>query len=127
MANTSIVLALLAMPLFHSCGPSKEQDSPSPGGQGPVGSKSAGVPFVGEGMEVEIPLDLVPFEVREAAQVAVPGIVFDEAEMKRRQGKVLYSLDGQQDGVEYEIELTETGAVLRVELDSNEDDDDDDS
>ncbi|MFG0330081.1 MAG: PepSY domain-containing protein [Phycisphaerales bacterium] len=73
--------------------------------------------------EIEIPLDEVPDHVKDAAIAAVPGIVLEEAEMETEDGVVVYDLEGEVDGVEYEVEVAEDGTVLEVEEDDDDDDD----
>jgi len=74
--------------------------------------------------EEEIPLDEVPDHVKLAAEEAVPGIVLEEAERETEDGVVIYDLDGEADGVEYEVEVNEDGEILDVEQDDDEEDDD---
>jgi uncharacterized membrane protein YkoI len=76
--------------------------------------------------EEEIPLSNVPEAVMKAASAAVQGIVFEEAERELEDGQTVYCLEGEADGVEYEVEVTADGEVLEVETDDADDDDDDD-
>lgn len=75
--------------------------------------------------EVNVPLDEVPESIRDAAEAAVPGIVFSEAERETENGVVVYDLEGTANGVEYEVEVSEDGEVLEVEIENDDDDDDD--
>ncbi len=70
--------------------------------------------------EEEIPLSDVPDLVMNAAELAVPGIVIEEAERETENGATIYCLEGEADGLEYEIEVSADGAVLETEI---EDDD----
>lgn len=70
--------------------------------------------------ETEIPLSEVPEVVMNAAQQALPGIVLTGAEIEESEGELNYELEGEVDGVEYEIELSPSGEVLEIESE-NED------
>ena len=76
--------------------------------------------------EVEVPLDQVPSSVKAAALAALPGLVLKEAEMEIEDGVTVYELEGEVDGVEYEVEVTADGEVLEIERDDEDDEDDDD-
>lgn len=77
-----------------------------------------------EEVEDEIPLSEVPENVKKAALAAVPGIVFEEASRETEDGTLVYELEGEADGKEYEIEVTEAGEVIKIEVDDEDDDDD---
>ena len=77
----------------------------------------------GEDDDIEIPLSDVPQKVIDAARSAVPGIVFEEASVEMEDGLEVFELEGEADGVEYEIEVTAEGEVLEIERDDDEDDD----
>ena len=79
-----------------------------------------------DGDEVEIPLSEVPANVLAAARAAVPGIVFEEAERETEDGRIVYELEGEANGKEYEIEVSADGTVLEVEEEDDEDEDEDD-
>jgi hypothetical protein len=82
--------------------------------------------------EEEIPLSEVPAKILEAAEKAVPGIEFTEAEIEKTDDGVIYELEGILNEERYEIEISAEGKVLEVELededdaDNNSDDDNDD-
>lgn len=78
--------------------------------------------------EKEIALSEVPEEVLEAAQEAVPGIEFTQAEIEETKEATIYELEGILDGKHFEIEITADGTVLEVEQedDGNEDEEEDD-
>jgi len=76
--------------------------------------------------EEEIPLSEVPQVVKDAAAAAVPGIVLEEASRETEDERVIYELEGEANGTEYEIEVTEDGEVLEVEEDEEDDDEGDD-
>jgi hypothetical protein len=76
--------------------------------------------------EHEIPLVDVPAEALQAARAAVDGITLEEAEVEEEDGQTVYVLEGEANGLEYEIEVTADGKVLEVEQDDEDDDDDDD-
>lgn len=73
-----------------------------------------------EEVKQEIPLSQVPSHILSAAQAAVAGIVFSEAKTITTGAVVAYKLEGSADGKLYEIELDESGAVLEVELETDE-------
>ncbi len=73
--------------------------------------------------EVEIPLSEVPDLVKQAALDAIAEIVLEEAERETENGVVVYDLEGEAGGVDYEIEITEDGKVLEIEVDDDDDDD----
>ena len=73
--------------------------------------------------EVEIPLSEVPEHVKAAALAAVPGIILEEAERETEDGRVVYGLEGEVDGREYEVEVSADGTVLEIEADDEDDDD----
>jgi len=81
-----------------------------------------GVTVAHAGEEEEIPLAKVPKKVLEAAQKAVPGIKFTEAEVEKTRKGLVYELEGTLDGKKYEAEVSADGKVLEIE---EEDDDED--
>jgi uncharacterized membrane protein YkoI len=76
--------------------------------------------------EEEIPLDQVPQNVKDAAVVAVPAIVLEEAERETENDVLVYEVEGEVDGVEYAVEVSADGQVLEVEVDDDGEDEDDD-
>jgi hypothetical protein len=66
------------------------------------------------GAEKDIPISKVPKKVLAAAEKAVPGIKFTEAEWKKTSKGIVYEVEGTADGKKYEINVTEEGKVLRV-------------
>ena len=71
--------------------------------------------------EVEVPLSEVPDVVLAAAREARPGIELTEAELETEDGVQVYELEGELDGVEYEIEVSPSGEVLEIEAEDAED------
>ena len=69
--------------------------------------------------EESVPLSDVPTKVKEAAQAAVKGIVFTEAEIEHEDGRVVHELEGEADGKKYEVEVTPDGKVIEVEEDDD--------
>ncbi len=67
--------------------------------------------------EIEIPMNEVPELVLAAALDAMPGIKLSEAEYEMENGQQVYELEGELNGVEYEIEVSSTGEVLEIEED----------
>ena len=79
-----------------------------------------------EDKEEDVPLDKVPQVVKDAAAKAVPGIKLTEAEKEIKGSNVIYELEGKVGDKEYELKITSTGKVLKVELEDDDDEDDDD-
>lgn len=68
--------------------------------------------------ENEIPVNQVPANVISTVQNALPGITLDEAEKCSRHEEVTYKLEGKLiNGKEYDIKITESGTILKIELD----------
>ena len=68
--------------------------------------------------EQAISLDQVPATVIQAAENALPGIRFTEAEIELEDGIDVYELEGERDGKQYEIEVTADGKIIEIEEDS---------
>jgi len=67
--------------------------------------------------EIEIPLSAVPASVITIVQNTLPGISLTEAEKEVKDDTVIYELEGKLiNGKEYEIEITEDGTILKIEL-----------
>lgn len=127
MRNVYWLIALLGL-VFAGCdddAPTTQVDS----------APSKGAPSADESDEEEVALDKLPAAVRAAAEKAVPGIVLQEADRETEDGTVVYDVEGEANGKEYELEITADGKVLEVESedddseaddDDTEDDDDDD-
>ena len=67
--------------------------------------------------ELAIPVSAVPERVRAAAEAAVEGIEFSEAEVE---SVLVYEVEGVANGKEYEIEITAEGQVIEVEEEEGE-------
>ena len=68
--------------------------------------------------ENDIPVSEVPPNVISTVQNALPGIVLDEAEKCTRHDEPTYKLEGKLiNGKEYDIKITESGTILKIELD----------
>jgi uncharacterized membrane protein YkoI len=65
--------------------------------------------------EQDIPLAQVPENVRVAAEKAVPGITFTEADILRSRKGHIYELEGTAGDSAYEIKVSPGGKVLKVE------------
>ena len=74
------------------------------------------------GVEKEIPVSEVPEAVLKAAQEALPGVRFTEAEMEESKGVITYELEGMKGDYEYEIELASDGKVIEIEQELDDDD-----
>lgn len=65
----------------------------------------------------EIPLSEVPENIIKMVQNALPGISLNEAEQETENGQLIYELEGKMpDGKEYEVEITESGTFIKIEL-----------
>jgi len=67
------------------------------------------------GVEKDIPISGVPEIVMNAAEKALPGVKFIEAEMEESKGEITYELEGVKGEYKYEIELTSDGKVIEIE------------
>ncbi len=68
----------------------------------------------------DIPLSQVPKNIKEIAEKAVKGIKFTEAELEDGN----YELEGYVGDVEYEIEITPEGKIIKIEKEDKDKDDD---
>ena len=100
---------------FANCGGCKKVESPCCE-KSPVEEVEKEAKELKEG---DIPLSKVPKKIKEIAKKAVKGIKFSEAEIEDGN----YELEGYVGKVEYEIEITPEGKLIKVEI---EDDDEDD-
>ena len=67
--------------------------------------------------EIEIPLSEVPTNIVNIVQNTLPGISLTVAEKEVNKDVVIYELEGKLlNGKEYEIEITESGTILKIEL-----------
>jgi hypothetical protein len=67
--------------------------------------------------EIDIPLSEVPGNIITIVQNTLPGISLTEAEKKVKKDVVIYELEGELiNGKEYEIEITDSGTILKIEL-----------
>lgn len=117
--NKSLLTLLLAAPLTIACRASEDRFQVTPETTPSLGARA-------HVDEEEIPLDEVPDAVLQAALDAVPGFVAEEAAFEIEDGEALYELEGEVDGEEIEIEITEDGTVVEIESDDDDDDDEDD-
>lgn len=68
--------------------------------------------------ENDIPVNQVPANVISTVQNALPGITLEEAEKCSRHEEITYKLEGKLiNGKEYDIKITESGTILKIELD----------
>lgn len=67
--------------------------------------------------DIDIPLSEVPDNIITIVQNTLPGISLTEAEKKVKKDVVIYELEGKLiNGKEYEIEITDSGTILKIEL-----------
>ena len=65
----------------------------------------------------DIALSEVPANVISIVQNTLPGIALSEAEKEIKNNTVIYELEGKLfNGEEYEIEITESGLIIKIEL-----------
>ena len=65
----------------------------------------------------DIALTEVPANIVTIVQDTLPGITLKSAEKEIKHGIVIYELEGSLiNGNEYEIEISETGTVIKIEL-----------
>lgn len=68
--------------------------------------------------DTEIPLTDVPSNIINIVQNTLPGISLSEAEKKIRDDGIIYELEGKLiNGKKYEIKITESGTIIKIELD----------
>ncbi|PCJ86307.1 MAG: hypothetical protein COA54_09275 [Thiotrichaceae bacterium] len=68
--------------------------------------------------EHKIPVSEVPSNIINIVQNALPGIALKEAEIEMEDNVTVYELEGKLiNGNEYEIEITESGTIIKIELD----------
>ena len=68
--------------------------------------------------EAKIPLTEVPPNIINIVQNTLPGISLSEAEKKIHDDSVIYELEGTLiDGKKYDIRITESGTIIKIELD----------
>ena len=68
--------------------------------------------------ERDIPVSEVPSNIINIVQNTLPGIDLKEAEIESDDGVNVYELEGKLiNGNEYEIKITESGTILKIELD----------
>lgn len=63
----------------------------------------------------DIDVSEVPAAAIDAARGAVDGLEIRSAEAKEKDGRTIFELDGQANGVKYEVKVTAAGEVLKVE------------
>ena len=71
--------------------------------------------FRGEGESMVAVTDL-PAAVKDTAQRVVPGIALTKAEKETKCAKVIYELEGNANGKEYEMVVAEDGALIKAKL-----------
>ncbi len=67
--------------------------------------------------ERDIPISEVPSNIINIIQNTLPGIALKEAEIEVEDGATVYELEGKLiDGKKYDIEITESGTIIKIEL-----------
>jgi outer membrane lipoprotein-sorting protein len=72
--------------------------------------------------EKDIPVSQVPKAAMEAAQNAAKGVNLTEASVEEEKGQTVYTLEGNAEGKEYNIEVTADGKVLEVKQEAEDKD-----
>ena len=67
-------------------------------------------------LEADLPLEVVPEVVKQAAAKAVPGWQLVDATQRLRDGAVIFDLGGRAEQKKYELRLSATGTVMDVEV-----------
>ena len=90
-------------------------------------SKSYNLKIVGYGEEAEeeddeidVPVDELPDNIKEAVESAVLGGKITEAELEMEDGQQIYEVTVEKDGKEFKVEVSKDGKVLEVELEEEE-------
>ncbi len=126
MRTTIVLLAVGFVAGIAGCNhPSSSASDSSASSELQAGSPTPAAHRGDEG-EVSVPLSEVPAVVMNAAKGAVSGIIFTRAEREFEGGRMVYDMAGTMDGQAYEVEVTESGEVLEIELEDDDDDNDDD-
>ena len=73
-----------------------------------------------EDEEIDVPVDELPDNIKQAVESAVPGGKITEAELEMEDGKQIYEVTVEKDGKEFEVEVSKDGEVLEVELEEEE-------
>ena len=66
--------------------------------------------------EIDVPLNELPDNIKEAVKAAVPSGKMTEAELEIEDGQQVYEVTVEKDGQEFEVEVSKSGEVLEVEL-----------
>ena len=88
-------------------------------------SKIYNLKIVGDGEEeeddeIDVPVDELPDNIKQAVEAAVPGGDITEAELEMEDGQQVYEVTVEKDGQEFEVEVSKDGEVLEVELEEEE-------
>jgi uncharacterized membrane protein YkoI len=68
--------------------------------------------------EHKIPVSEVPANISNVIQGALPGITLHKAKIEMENGLSVYELEGKLvNGNEYEMEIYESGTIIKIELD----------
>ena len=70
----------------------------------------------GMSTDEDIPISEVPAAAIDAAKGAVEGIELKSAEVKVKDGRTIYEIDGKAAGVKHEVKVTADGEVLKVKV-----------
>ncbi len=70
--------------------------------------------------EIDVPVDELPDNIKQAVEASVPGGKITEAELEMEDGQQVYEVTVEKDGQEFEVEVSKDGEVLEVELEEEE-------
>ena len=70
--------------------------------------------------EIDVPVDELPDNIKQAVESAVPGGKITEAELEMEDGQQIYEVTVEKDGKEFEVEVSKDGEVLEIELEEEE-------
>ena len=73
----------------------------------------------GDDDEIDVPVDELPDNIKDAVESAVPGGEITEAELETEDGEQVYEVTVEKDGKEFEVEVSKDGEVLEVELEDD--------
>ena len=75
----------------------------------------------GEDDEIEVAVEDIPSNIKDAVEKAVPGATITEAEIESEDGQAVFEVKVEKDGKEIEVEVTPEGEVLEIEEEDNSD------
>ena len=74
----------------------------------------------GEDDEIDVAVEDIPSNIKDAVEAAVPGATIKEAEIETEDGQAVFEVTVEKDGEEIEVEVTPQGEVVEVEVESDD-------